>query len=94
MSKFKLLINALSKFLLGIALIIMLLFLPAGTFNYINAWIFIGILFIPMLFLGIILFIKSPELLQKRLNSKEKEKTQKNVVGFAALMFLASFLIA
>ena len=94
MSKFKLLINALSKFLLGIALIIMLLFLPAGTFNYINAWIFIGILFIPMLFLGIILFVKSPELLQKRLNSKEKEKTQKNVVGFAALMFLASFLIA
>ena len=86
--------SAIIKFSFGIIFVGLLLFLPAGTFNYFNAWLFMSLLFIPMLILGIFLFIKSPELLEKRLNAKEKEKTQKGVVGFSAILFLASFLIA
>ena len=82
------------KFSFGIIFVGLLLFLPAKTFHFFNAWLFIGLLFIPMFILGIFLFIKSPELLEKRLNAKEKEKTQKGVVGFSAILFLASFLIA
>ena len=94
MNKIKLLLSAIIKFSFGIIFLGLLLFLPAGTFNYFNAWLFMSLLFIPMLILGIFLFIKSPELLEKRLNAKEKEKTQKGVVGFSAILFLASFLIA
>ena len=94
MNKIKLLLSAIIKFSFGIIFVGLLLFLPAGTFNYFNAWLFMSLLFIPMLILGIFLFIKSPELLEKRLNAKEKEKTQKGVVGFSAILFLASFLIA
>ena len=94
MTKLKLLFNALTKFFVGFILISLLLFLPAGTFNYKNAWLFIILLFLPMFILGILLFIKSPELLEKRLDVKEKEKTQKGVVGFSAILFIASFLIS
>lgn len=94
MTKLKLLFNALTKFFVGFILISLLLFLPAGTFNYKNAWLFIALLFLPMFILGILLFIKSPELLEKRLDVKEKEKTQKGVVGFSAILFIASFLIS
>ncbi len=94
MNKLKLLISAIIKFSFGIIFVGLLLFLPAGTFDFFNAWLFIGLLFIPMFILGIFLFIKSPELLEKRLNAKEKENTQKGVVGFSAILFLASFLIA
>ena len=94
MNKIKLLLSAIIKFSFGIIFVGLLLFLPAGTFNYFNAWLFMSLLFIPMFILGIFLFIKSPELLEKRLNAKEKEKTQKGVVGFSAILFLASFLIA
>ena len=94
MNKIKLLLSAIIKFSIGIIFVGLILFLPAGTFNYFNAWLFMSLLFIPMLILGIFLFIKSPELLEKRLNAKEKEKTQKGVVGFSAILFLASFLIA
>lgn len=94
MNKLKLLFSAIIKFSFGIIFVGLLLFLPAKTFHFFNAWLFIGLLFIPMFILGIFLFIKSPELLEKRLNAKEKENTQKGVVGFSAILFLASFLIA
>ena len=94
MNKIKLLFSALIKFSIGILFVGLILFLPAGTLNFYNAWLFMGLLFIPMFILGIFLFVKSPELLEKRLNAKEKENTQKGVVGFSAILFLASFLIA
>ena len=90
----KLALNALIKFAFGIALVMALLFLPAGGFSYMNGWLFIGLLFIPMLLLGVVLLIKSPELLKKRLSAKEKENTQKGVVAISGLMFTAGFLIA
>ena len=90
----KLLLSAVVKFTLGLVMVGALLFLPAGTFHYANGWLFIGLLFLPMLLLGIVLFIKSPALLQKRLNAKETEKTQKGVVAVAALLFLIGFVVA
>ena len=90
----KLLFSALTKFILGLVLVGALLFLPAGSFFYPNAWLFIGLLFIPMLILGVVLFIKAPALLEKRLNAKEKEKTQKGVVALSALLFLTGFIVA
>ena len=90
----KLIINALTKFVLGIVLVGILVFLPAWTINYPNGWLFMGILFIPMFILGIILFIKSPLLLEKRLNNKEKEKTQQGVVKLSGLIFLGGFVVS
>lgn len=72
----------------------MLVFLPAWTINYPNGWLFIGILFIPMFIVGIVLFIKSPFLLEKRLNNKEKQKTQQGVVKLSGLMFLGGFIVS
>ncbi len=94
MTKQKLLLSALTKFLAGLILMGLVLFLPAGTWNYSNAWLFLGLLFIPMLILGVILFAKAPELLEKRLQSKEKESTQKGVVAISGLMFIGSFVLA
>ncbi len=94
MTKKQLLISALTKFLAGLVLMGLVLFLPAGTWNYPNAWLFLGLLFIPMLILGIVLFFKAPELLEKRLQSKEKESTQKGVVAASGLMFIGSFVLA
>lgn len=94
MTKKKLLLSALTKFIAGLILMGLVLFLPAGTFAYKNAWLFLGMLFIPMLILGIILFAKAPELLEKRLQSKEKEATQKGVVAASGLMFTGSFVMA
>ncbi len=79
---------------MGLVLVGVLLFLPAGTFHFVYAWLFIGLLFIPMLILGAVLFIKAPALLQKRLNSKEQEKTQKGVVALSGSLFIAGFIIA
>lgn len=90
----KLLLNALTKFTLGIIMIGMLIFIPAGTLEYINGWIFIGVLFIPIFILGLILFLKSPKLLEKRLNAKESENTQKGVVLVSALLFIIGFIVA
>ena len=90
----KLLISSLTKFIFGIALVGALLFLPAWTFNYFGAWLFLGILFVPMLIMGIVMFIKSPALLEKRLASKEKESAQKGVVLVSALMFLGGFVLS
>lgn len=89
-----LLLQALSKFIVGLLLVGFLLFFPAGTFLYMNAWLFIALLFIPMLFFGIILFWKAPDLLKKRLDSKESEKTQKGVVAASSLLFIGGFVVA
>ena len=90
----KLLLSALTKFICGFLIVGLLLFLPAGGFNYINAWIFLGLLFLPMIILGVVVFVKSPELLEKRLNAKEKENTQKGVVAISALLFIIGFVVA
>ena len=90
----KLFIEAIIKFLCGIILIGLLIFLPAGSLNYWNGWLFMGILFIPMFIAGIVMMIKSPELLKSRLNAKEKENEQREVVALSGLMFLAGFIVA
>lgn len=92
--KTKLLFQALFKFLAGILLFGLLLFLPAGTLRYPGGWLFCGLLFIPMLFLGIALLLFAPDLLKKRLQSDETETAQKKVVAGAALMFMAGFVAA
>lgn len=89
-----LLVQALVKFIAGIVLISMLLFLPAGSFAYWQGWVLIGVLFIPMFIAGIIMLIKSPDLLRKRLNAKEKENEQKTVVALSGLLFITSFITA
>jgi len=94
MTKKKLLISATTKFLAGLVLMGLILFLPAGTYYYFNGWLFLGLLFVPMLLLGVVMFLKAPALLEKRLQSKEKENTQKGVVAASALMFLGAFVLA
>lgn len=90
----KLFFSAVTKFLLGLLLVALLLFLPAGTLAYENGWLFIGLLFLPMLILGAFLFVKSPALLRKRLDAREKEKTQRGVVAAAGILFLVGFIVA
>ena len=90
----ELLIQAITKFIMGVLLVAILLFLPAGSFAYWNAWLLIGVLFVPMLGAGIVLMIKNPELLKMRLNAKEKEKQQKKVIAFSGIMFIAGFILA
>ena len=90
----KLFSQALSKFLFGLIIISLLLFIPAGTLNYPNAWLFLALLFIPMFIAGIIMLIKSPELLKKRLNAKEEENEQKIVILISGATFLLAFIIA
>lgn len=89
----KLFLQAVSKFLLGAAVVGALLFFPAGTLRYWNAWLFMGILFIPMFLAGIFLMWKNPELLRKRLQSKENQSEQKTVILLSGIMFLCGFLI-
>ena len=89
-----LLIKALTKFLLGVIVLGVLLFLPAGSFHYWQGWLLMGILFVPMFVAGIVLLARSPELLRKRLNSNEKEAEQKSVVAMSGLLFIAAFVIA
>lgn len=90
----KLFVQAIVKFLLGVILVGLFIFLPAGTFSYINGWLFMGILFVPMFFAGIIMMFKNPELLKSRLNAKEKQKEQNIVVKLSGLMFLCGFIVA
>ena len=94
MQKMKLFLSALTKFLLGLVLVGAILFLPAGSFSFTGGWLFIALLFIPMIFLGVALFVKAPDLLEKRLGAKEKENTQKGVVALSGLLFLAGFIVA
>ena len=90
----KLLSQAVVKFLAGLLLVGLLLFLPAGTLDFWQAWVLLGILFIPMFAAGLVLLKKNPELLAKRLNAKEEQAEQKEVVLFSGLMFLAAFILA
>jgi len=90
----KLFFQAITKFLAGILLVGLLIFLPAGSFSYFNGWLLMGILFIPMFFAGIVMMFKNPELLKKRLNAKEKQKEQNIVIKLSGLMFLAGFIVA
>ena len=90
----KLLIQGIIKFLAGVVLLGVLLFLPAGTLAWPQGWRLMGILFIPMLFAGIVMIRKNPELLRKRLNAKEKQAEQQDVLKLSALMFLAAFILA
>ena len=93
MSK-KLFFQAIFKFLLGVIIIGLLIFIPAGTINYFNGWLFMAILFIPMFIAGIIMMFKNPSLLKSRLDAKEKQKEQNLVIKFSGLMFILGFIIA
>ena len=87
-------IQAMTKLLGGLVLVGLLLFLPAGSLHYWQAWLLIGILFVPMLMAGLVMMGRNPDLLRKRLNAKEKESEQKTVVALSGLLFLASFVVA
>ena len=89
-----LLTQALIKFLAGILLLGLLIFLPAGSYAYWQGWLLMVILFVPMFIAGIVMLVKSPDLLSKRLNVKEKENDQKTVVALSGLLFMISFVIA
>jgi len=90
----KLFISAIGKFLLGVVLVGVLIFLPAGTLSFMEGWLLMGILFIPMFIAGLIMMAKNPNLLRSRLNAKEKEQDQSIVVKLSGLMFIAGFILA
>ena len=94
MDKNKLFLQAIGKFLLGVIVIGLLLFLPAGSLQYWQGWLLTGILFVPMFFAGLVMMTKNPELLRKRLNAKEEEKEQQTVVKLSGLLFVAAFVVA
>ena len=86
--------SAMVKFLSGVLLLGLLLFLPAGTFAYWQGWLLMGILFVPMFVAGLVMMVKRPELLRRRLNAREEQTEQKQVIAWSGLMFLAAFLLA
>ncbi|MGI6173378.1 MAG: methyltransferase family protein [Christensenellales bacterium] len=86
--------QATGKFLLGLLLTALFLFLPAGTLRYPNGWLFIGILFVPMLLVGIALMMRNPALLKKRLDANEREEEQKALVLLSGMLFVAAFVVA
>lgn len=90
----RLLIGALLKFIVGFLLVGALIFIPAGSLTFVNGWVFIAALFVPMLILGVVLLVRSPELLEKRLKVGEKQGTQKGVVAASGVLFLAGFIVA
>lgn len=90
----KLFFQALTKFLLGVVILGVLIFLPAGSFHYWQGWLMMGVLFVPMFVAGLVMMVKNPELLRKRLNAKEEEKEQKTVVVLSMVMFIAAFVVA
>ncbi len=91
---FRLFISAITKFILGVLLVGVLIFLPAGTMDFFNGWLLMAILFVPMFLAGIVMLLINPELLKSRLNAKEKSREQSLVVKLSGLMFLAGFIIA
>lgn len=91
---FKLFIGAIIKFLLGVVLVGLLIFLPAGTLSYFNGWLLMGILFVPMFIAGIVMMFKNPSLLKSRLDAKESQKNQSVVVKLSGLMFLVGFIVS
>ncbi|MBR4988695.1 MAG: isoprenylcysteine carboxylmethyltransferase family protein [Bacteroidaceae bacterium] len=90
----KLMASAGIKLLMGLVLVGLLIFLPAGTIHFFNGWLLVAVLFVPMLIAGVVMALRSPELLKKRLNAKEKEDEQKSVVAMSGIMFVASFVVA
>lgn len=90
----KLLINGLIKFSCGLLMVGLLIFLPAGTLDFAKGWLLMGLLFVPMLIAGFVMFFRSPDFLAKRLDVKEKQGTQKGVIAAAGLMFMAGFAVA
>ena len=90
----KLFISAITKFILGVALVGLLIFLPAGSLSFFGGWLLMGILFIPMFFAGIVMMFKNPDLLKSRLNAKEKRQEQSRVVKWSGLMFVVGFVVA
>lgn len=90
----KLFCQAVLKFALGAALVSVLIFLPAGTLRYWNGWLLMGILFVPMFFAGLVMLLKSPELLKKRLNAREEQAEQGMVIKLSGLMFVCGFVLA
>ena len=90
----KLFLQAIAKFILGVVLVGVLIFLPAGTLAFHNGWLLMGILFIPMFAAGLVMLAKNPDLLRSRLDAKEKQKEQQLVVKLSGLMFLAGFVVA
>lgn len=92
--KKELLKEAITKIVVGIILIGLLLFIPAGTLSWLYGWIFMGVLFVPMLIAGIVMYFKAPDLLESRLRAKETQSEQKQVIGFSGIMFLLVFILA
>ncbi|MDE5946771.1 MAG: isoprenylcysteine carboxylmethyltransferase family protein [Oscillospiraceae bacterium] len=90
----KLFCQAILKFSFGMIIVGLLLFLPAGTLDYWNAWLFMGILFVPMFLVGIVMMFKSPELLEKRLNVREQQSEQSLIIKFGGIMFILGFGVA
>ncbi len=90
----KLLLQGLGKYVLGLLLTGLLIFLPAGSLRFWNGWLLMAVLFIPMLLVGLALFVKAPELLRRRLNAKEREREQKDVLAWSGLLFVGAFVIA
>ena len=90
----RLMASAGIKLLMGLVLVGLLIFLPAGTLHFFNGWLFMAVLFVPMLIAGIVMALRSPDLLRKRLNAKEKESEQKSVVALSGIMFVAAFVVA
>lgn len=90
----QLFIQALGKFFLGLIVVGVLLFVPAGTLDYWQGWLFVALLFVPMFIAGVVLMFRNPELLRKRLEAKEEEKEQKWVVALSGLLFIAMFVVA
>ena len=86
--------EAVAKYTLGLILFALLVFVPAGTLHYMQGWLLTAILFLPMLALGIYLLACNPNLLRKRLNDRENESEQRQVVIFSMVMFLAVFILA
>lgn len=92
--KKELLKEAITKIVVGIILIGLLLFIPAGTLSWLCGWIFMGVLFVPMFIVGIVMYFKAPDLLESRLRAKETQSEQKQVIGFSGIMFLLVFILA
>ena len=93
-SQIKLFASAIVKFLMGFVLVGLLLFLPAGTIHYSCGWLLMAVLFVPMFIVGVVMLFRSPELLKKRLDAKEKETEQRSVVALSGVMFVGAFVVA
>lgn len=90
----KLFVSALTKFICGVALVGLLIFLPAGSIHYVRGWLLMALLFVPMLVAGFVMLFKSPAFLEKRLDVKEKQAAQRGVLAFSGLMFIGGFVVA